>query len=219
MLGMKARPAASPCAAQGIAVVSQFGDSYRYLSPPQFRGFMKTTGGSLIALGIILLLIALGMETSVSTYMPPTSIYAPPMPGSVNNLGLMQQQMMTFQAGLVAILGGKIFLAAGFIVDVITPAPKQEPQPLPTFVSPPENVEPQTKPDPEALAAEERQMWIWAGATVAVAVGLMLLVALFAAGTRRPDGAAINYSDEALMGNSADAIVNQMEIDALGNVR
>lgn len=176
---------------------------------------MKNVGGSLLALGIVLLLVALGMETSVSTYMPPTSIYAPSLPSSVNNIGLLQKQMMAFQAGLAAILSGTIFLAAGFLVDAVSPPAKEEPQPLPTFVPPPASDEPDARRTPEALAAEERQMWIWVGGTVAVVVVLMLLTALFASNSHPPNTSTTNYSDEALMGNSVDSIVNQAEIDAM----
>jgi hypothetical protein len=179
---------------------------------------MKAAGGSLLVLGIILLLVALGMETSVSTYVPSTSIYSPSIPESVNNIGLLQKQMMTFQAGLAAILAGATFLAAGFVVEAINPPPKEAPQPLPTFEAPPRNAELQVERTPEELAAEERQMWIWVGATVAVAVGFMLLMAFFSARIGTPDAAMTNYSDEALMGNSVDSMINEAEIDAPGNV-
>jgi hypothetical protein len=182
---------------------------------------MKTAGGLLLVCGIVLLFIALNLETSVSTYIPPTSIYSSETSGSVNNIGLMQKQMMTFQAGLAAILAGAIFLSGGSLVDAINPPPKEEPQPVATATPPPppppESVEPRVKRSPEEMAAEERQMWIWVGATIAAAVGLMLVVALLVADSGRRDAASGNLLDRAPTANSLDSLINQAEIDATEN--
>jgi len=66
---------------------------------------MRSFGMLLIVCGILLVLVAYGMNTSVSSFGA----------GEVNNLGLLQQQMMVLQTGLAMFVAGSVLLAGGAI--------------------------------------------------------------------------------------------------------
>lgn len=74
----------------------------------------QTIGGILTALGVIAVLIDFLKDTSVTTtgtYIGGQLIGG----GSVNNIGLLQQQMMLLQTGLAMFLGSIVLLAtAGY---------------------------------------------------------------------------------------------------------
>lgn len=68
---------------------------------------MKTVGSLLILAGIVLVVFAFQMDTTVTstgTYIAGSYVGG----GSTYNLGLLQQQMMVFQAGLAAFIGGTV---------------------------------------------------------------------------------------------------------------
>lgn len=73
---------------------------------------MKSAGGLLMALGVILVAVAFGMDTTV--YSPSSSIGTEYIPGSrTHNLGLLQSQMMLLQTGLAAFISGTFLCASG----------------------------------------------------------------------------------------------------------
>lgn len=176
---------------------------------------MKEAGTLLLVVGAILLLVSLSMDTSVSTYIPATSIYSPSMPSSVENVGLLQKQMMAFQAGLAAVIAGTIFLTAGFILDAIKPPSVEGASSHPPVVSPPPEPPKMPEQTPEELAAEERRVWIAVGVTILVIMAVVLLLTFAASGDRGGNAAESKRSEDAALDNLSDTI---NEIDRLSNV-
>lgn len=76
----------------------------------QAKAEIATWGWGLLVAGIALAVGSQFMSTAVESYSSFGS-------DGVHNIGLMQQQMMVFQAGLTAALGGVVCLAAGAIID------------------------------------------------------------------------------------------------------
>lgn len=64
-------------------------------------------------------LLAIGVLAAIGSFFMPTSVqgYASFGEDGVHNVGLMQQQMMVFQAGLSAALGGIVCLATNAIIE------------------------------------------------------------------------------------------------------
>jgi len=69
---------------------------------------MRSFGGLLIILGIVLVLAAFNLDTGVSSYGL----------GEVNNIGLLQRQMMVLQTGLAAFISGSVLIAASPMSNV-----------------------------------------------------------------------------------------------------
>jgi hypothetical protein len=69
-------------------------------------------------------LLAVGALAAIGSFFMPTSVqtYASFVEDGVHNVGLMQQQMMVFQAGLCAVLSGIVCLAAGAIIEALRQA-------------------------------------------------------------------------------------------------
>lgn len=64
---------------------------------------MRGWGTALIVVGVLMTIIAFSMDTSVSSFDG----------SSVNNIGLLQKQMMVFQAGLATfIVGAMLFVGS-----------------------------------------------------------------------------------------------------------
>jgi len=61
---------------------------------------MRTWGGLLITIGLLMTLVAFSLDTSVSSFDG----------GAVNNLGLMQRQMMVLHTGLAAFIAGTVLV-------------------------------------------------------------------------------------------------------------
>lgn len=80
---------------------------------------MKGFGAALIIFGLILILCAVGMDTSVETQVPSSILSTISVPQHVANLEKMQTQMMLLQSGLVAFLAGIVLAAGGAIRDAI----------------------------------------------------------------------------------------------------
>ncbi|MEA3541937.1 MAG: hypothetical protein U9R77_07445 [Pseudomonadota bacterium] len=80
-------------------------------------------GCCLIIVAIIMLLIAFKMETSTTVDVP----YAPGLLSgvtrseSIQNIGLLQRQMMTFQAGGFAFISGTICVCVALLMKNIRP--------------------------------------------------------------------------------------------------
>ena len=79
-------------------------------SLPRAKPAIMSWGGGLLALGILGAVGSQFMNTTVASYPSYAS-------EGVHNIGLMQQQLMVFQAGLAASLGGIICLAVGLILE------------------------------------------------------------------------------------------------------
>lgn len=77
---------------------------------------MREMGWVLIVLGVALLIGAIAFDTTVETYSPLST----ELEGGTYNIGLMQIQMMIWEAGLAAVLGGVVLVAAGVFQPVAT---------------------------------------------------------------------------------------------------
>jgi hypothetical protein len=78
---------------------------------------MKWIGGLLIVLGVVLVIVALNLHTTITTF----SGWSPELHGAiasqVDNLALLQRQMIWLQIGLTTFLSGIVFLAAGIVAE------------------------------------------------------------------------------------------------------
>jgi hypothetical protein len=75
---------------------------------------MRTLGGLLIPLGLLVILAAFNMDTttySSGTYIGGSYVGG----GSTHNLGLLQKQMMVLHTGLAAFIAGAVLLGAGAV--------------------------------------------------------------------------------------------------------
>lgn len=72
---------------------------------------MKSAGVILILVGFLMAFAAFNIDTSVSSFDS----------GSVNNLGLLQQQMMVLQTGLASFISGAVLYGCAAIADGATP--------------------------------------------------------------------------------------------------
>jgi hypothetical protein len=68
---------------------------------------MKSAGVVLIVIGMLMAFGAFNMDTSVSSFDG----------NSVNNLGLLQQQMMVLQTGLASFIAGAVLYGCGAIAS------------------------------------------------------------------------------------------------------
>jgi uncharacterized membrane protein YedE/YeeE len=80
---------------------------------------MKGFGAVLITLGLVLILWATLMDTTVQTEVPSTILSGGSLSDRVSNLQKMQAQMMLFHGGLGAFLAGIILAVGGMLEDAI----------------------------------------------------------------------------------------------------
>lgn len=78
----------------------------------------------MVALGILIAIAAQFLPTTVSSEVSVLS----GLPTSVVNIGLLQRQMMLFQAGLALFLGGSVFFAVGSMCGVSANRVPSEPK-------------------------------------------------------------------------------------------
>ncbi|MFL6863171.1 MAG: hypothetical protein ACJ8DZ_09240, partial [Allosphingosinicella sp.] len=82
---------------------------------------MKAFGGTLLGLGVVLVIVALNLTTTVSTEIPSSYLSGINIPSTVMNIGLLQRQMMWLHIGLTSFIAGSVLLAAGILADVVRP--------------------------------------------------------------------------------------------------
>ena len=80
---------------------------------------MKILGAVLITVGLVLILWAILMDTTVQTQVPAALLSDTSLSDRVSNLQKMQAQMMLFHGGLGAFLAGIILLVGGMLEDTI----------------------------------------------------------------------------------------------------
>ena len=78
---------------------------------------MKSAGVVLIVIGMLMAFGAFNMDTSVSSFDG----------GSVNNLGLLQQQMMVLQTGLASFIAGAVLYGCA---SIASPSQSLAPSPV-----------------------------------------------------------------------------------------
>lgn len=131
---------------------------------------MRTAGGLLMALGVLVVLFAFAMDTTVyssGTLIGGTYVGG----GSTHNLGLLQQQMMVLHTGLAG------FLAGAFLTGGAAANEGEGVRPLRRQWDDLREGETEEERD-ERVAGVERINQIFAGVAIA-----MILVALFLAQT------------------------------------
>lgn len=122
---------------------------------------MRSFGVLCIVCGILLVLIAFGMNTSVSSYGV----------GEVNNLGLLQQQMMVLQTGPGGFVAGSVLFAGAAIHDSHR-LPRPDSASVSTIT--------ESDEDREERLAGVRRLNRVIGLTLLAAIALLVLVVIIA---------------------------------------
>ncbi len=166
---------------------------------------MRIAGVWLIGLGLLALIAAFILPTSVNT---PGSSYleAIGQSGSVINIGLLQRQALVFHAGLTSILAGVVLIAAGGIIDAGARFRPQE-STAPPEVLPSHAAVESGPPTPIVPADADRAVAYVLGIIAAIMlVALIFVVSGGGNAVRSPEAVAIT--------NNAEALADQMEAEA-----
>lgn len=176
---------------------------------------LKLAGCGGIAVGAITAFIAIQMNTSVhsdASYRYGTFIAS----SDTINIGLLQNQQLTFLAAGFFFLAGVILLCTGFIVEAVSGG-RYAPEAATPIVTTAREEGYQLRARPRDTWTEEER----ASANradkfiIMVAAGLgalaLLAIFVFGVGTSRPGGSA---SDQALIMNNAEALADAMEMQA-----
>lgn len=177
---------------------------------------MKGYGAALIALGVLVVIIALNLDITVRTEVSASSILSGvSVPSEVSNIGLLQRQMIWLQIGFSSCIIGAVFVAAGAVADAIGSNGRHalsEPEPATAAAgatTTADAAEGGTAPtySPEAAAAaDEKTMWL--GAVIAALI-IFAIIALAMNQTRTMTSAPVSNmaaSDETLMGNDVTSV-------------
>ncbi len=140
----------------------------------------------MIAIGVLVALGSLFMETSAPVDIPATSLYGLSTPSSVYNLGLLQDQLLVFVAGCSLAVAGAAVAAAGAVADRISPdvTPAEPASLVPDATPEPTVMVGPVPPDPEPLdqARADSDMYVVIG-IVTAALFLLLVFAMASGGS------------------------------------
>ena len=179
---------------------------------------MKGWGGSLIAIGAIVVIVSWLLPVSVSTDTPDLEALRLGISLShtadVLNIGLLQRQMIVFQSGLALAMMGAIFVGAGTIAEHLAGSSvEQEPQSAPPEAAAPATPVP-AEQTPEEIAEEaaeaDRLLLKMGGAMVAIILVILVLAWALTAQSGR-NGAGSADREVANLSAEADALTNDAQ--------
>jgi hypothetical protein len=183
---------------------------------------MKGFGASLLAVGVVIVIIALSLNTTVHTEVPSSVLSGLTLPSDVSNIGLLQRQMVWLHIGLTSFVSGAVLLAGGVVADSTM---TNRPGPLPGLAS--DDAPSAAAPNDAELAADapaaeaippadsppdenfEKGLYWFAG--IGLFILIVIVIAIMSQLDNKPttavDTSSSNYAtDDALMGNDVTAV-------------
>lgn len=178
---------------------------------------MKLAGGWLVALGLIAMVVALLLPTSIDT---PRSVYLPSIgetirsgTQSVLNLGLLQRQALVFEAGLAAIVSGVVLLAAGVLaaaIDRLSPQSADTGLPQAVAEMSASSVQaPQPFTPLDKTKADRFFILVMSG--IAMVVFVIFALTWSTATTRAPDPAVAIEENADMLADNMEAMADNLE--------